>query len=134
MKNSFKTLAVALIAGIFTFSTVLASEPIENKLTPSKSFDVGMYRIINSMKVNVTIEKTKGNSLEITLKNDKNETIYTEFVSKKLVAFAKKFDLTGLTDGKYRFEISDGKETITKEINVETHTPTPTDYRTVVVK
>lgn len=134
MKKTIKNFAVALAAGIFTFSTVLATEPVATKLDGNKSFDVGMYRIINSMRVSVAIEKTQGNIVEIRLKNDKNEVIYTEFVGKKSIKFAKKFDLTGLADGKYRFEISNGKEMITKEINVETHQPTPADYRTVEVK
>jgi hypothetical protein len=134
MKKNLKNIAIALVAGIFTFSTVLATEPMETKLDANKSFDVGMYRIVNSMKVNVAVEKLKGNIVEITLKNDKNEVIYTEFIGKKLVKFSKKFDLTGLVDGKYRFEITNGKETITKEVNVETHQPIPADYRTVEVK
>jgi hypothetical protein len=134
MKTQIKNFAIALVAGIFTFSTVLAAEPIESKLEANKTFDVGMYRIVNSMKVNVSIEKLKGNTVEVRLKNDKNETIYTEFIGKKLLKFSKKFDLTGLVDGKYRFEITNGKETITKEVNVETHQPTPADYRTVEVK
>jgi hypothetical protein len=134
MKTLRKNIAMALVAGIFSFSTVLASEPFENNLDANKSFDVGMYRITNSMKVNVMIEKLKGNRVEISLKNDKNETIYTEYVGKKLVKFSKKFDLTGLADGKYHFEITNGKEKITKEVNLETHQPIPTDYRTVEVK
>lgn len=129
-----KNFAMALVAGIFTFSTVMATEPIERKIETKKSFEVGMYRIVNSMTVNVMIEKIAGKPLEISLKNDKNETIYTEYVGKKSSKFAKKFDLTGLEDGKYHFDISSGKEKITKEINLETHQPNPADYRTVVVK
>ncbi len=123
---------MALVAGIFTFSTVLATEPIETK--SDKTFDVSMYRIVNSMKVNVMIEKLEGKSVQIYLKNEKNEIIYTEFVGKKTSKFAQKFDLEGLTDGKYRFEITNGKETITKEVDVATHTPSVADYRTVEVK
>lgn len=134
MKKTIKNFAIALVAGIFTFSTVLATEPIDTKLEANKSFDVGMYRIVNSMKVNVAVEKLKGKTVEITLKNDKNEIIYTEFIGKKLVKFSKKFDLAGLADGKYRFVITNGKETITKEVNVETRQPMPADYRTVEVK
>lgn len=134
MKKNLKNFAMALVAGIFTFSTVLAAEPVDTKLDANKTFGVGMYRIVNSMKVNVAVEKLKGNTVEITLKNEKNETIYTEFVGKKLVKFSKKFDLTGLADGKYRFEITNGKEKITKEVNLETRQPIPADYRTVEVK
>jgi hypothetical protein len=138
MKTQIKNFAIALVAGVFTFSTVLASEPIgkkdESKTASKRTFDVGMYRVINSMKVNVLIEKQQGKALDITLKNDRNEVIYSEVVGKQTNKFSKKFDLTGLSDGKYRFEISNGKEVISKEVNLETHAPTPAEYRSVEVK
>ncbi|MER0440151.1 hypothetical protein [Emticicia sp. W12TSBA100-4] len=138
MKAQIKNFAIALVAGVFTFSTVLASEPIskkdESKTASKRTFDVGMYRVINSMKVNVLIEKQQGKALDITLKNDRNEVIYSEVVAKQTGKFSKKFDLTGLSDGKYRFEISNGKEVISKEVNLETHAPTPAEYRSVEVK
>ena len=138
MKKALKTFAIALTTGVFTFSTVLASEPIgkkdESKIVSKRTFEVGMYRIINSMKVNVLIEKQEGKSLDITLKNDRNEVIYSEVIGKKISKFSKKFDLVGLSDGKYRFEISNGKEAITKEVNLETHAPTPAEYRSMDVK
>ncbi len=138
MKAQIKNFAIALVAGVFTFSTVVASEPIgkkdESKTASKRTFDVGMYRVINSMKVNVLIEKKEGRALDITLKNDRNEVIYSEVVGKQANKFSKKFDLTGLSDGKYRFEISNGKEVISKEVNLETHAPTPAEYRSVEVK
>jgi len=129
MKKHVKNFAMALVAGLFTFSTVLATE-----LADGKSFDVGMYRVLNTMKINLTIAKSEGNWIEIRLKNDKNETIYVEVVNKKAKQFAKKFDLQGLEDGKYRFEISNGKEVVVKEVNLQTNLPNPIDYRTVEVK
>lgn len=138
MKTTVKNFAIALVAGVFTFSTVLASEPIgkkdESKTASKRTFDVGMYRVINSMKVNVLVEKQEGKALDITLKNDRNEVIYSEIIGKKASKFSKKFDLVGLADGKYRFEISNGKEVITKEVNLETHAPTPDEYRSMEVK
>src|SRR6218665_19273 len=118
MKKYAKNFALALVAGLFTFSAVSSTE-----LTEGKTFDVGMYRVVNTMKINVMIAKEEGNWVEIRLKNDKNETIYVEVVNRKAKQFAKKFDLQGLEDGKYRFEISNGKETVTKEINLQTKAP-----------
>ncbi|MFN3489052.1 MAG: hypothetical protein ACK4YV_07950 [Emticicia sp.] len=133
-----KNFAIALVASVFTFSTVLASEPIgkkdESKTASKRTFNVGMYHIINSMKVNVLIEKQEGKALDIALKNDRNEVIYSEVIGKKASRFSKKFDLVGLSDGKYHFEISNGKEVITKEVNLETHAPTPAEYRSMEVK
>lgn len=129
MKKNLKNFALALVAGLFTFTAVSATE-----LPEGKTFDVGMYRVVNTMKVNVTISKEQGNWVEIRIKNEKSETIYVEVVNRKAKQFAKKFDLEGLEDGKYRFEITNGKETIVKEINLQTNLPNPSDYRTVEVK
>ncbi|GAB3508945.1 hypothetical protein GCM10027442_15880 [Emticicia fontis] len=129
MKKQVKNFALALVAGLFTFTAVSATE-----LAEGKTFDVGMYRVLNTMKINMTIAKEQGNWVEVRLKNDKNETIYVEVINRKATQFAKKFDLTGLEDGKYRFEITNGKETITKEVNLQTKVPTVSEYRTVEVK
>lgn len=129
MKKSVKNFALALVAGLFTFTAVSATE-----LAEGKTFDVGMYRVVNTMKINLTIAKEQGNWVEIRIKNEKNETIYVEIVNRKTTQFAKKFDLQSLEDGKYRFEISNGKETVTKEINLQTKLPSASDYRTVEVK
>lgn len=129
MKKYVKNFALALVAGLFTFSAVSATE-----LPEGKTFDVGMYRVVNTMKINVMIAKEQGNWVEIRLKNADNETIYVEVVNRKTKQFAKKFDLEGLEDGKYRFEITNGKETIVKEINLQTNAPTVASYRTVEVK
>lgn len=129
MKKYVKNFALALVAGLFTFSAVSATE-----LPEGKTFDVGMYRVVNTMKINVMIAKEQGNWIEIRLKDADNETIYVEVVNRKTTQFAKKFDLEGLQDGKYRFEITNGKETIVKEINLQTNAPTVASYRTVEVK
>lgn len=129
MKKSVKNFALALVAGLFSISSVFATE-----LPEGKTFDVGMYRVMNTMKINVIIAKEQSNWVEIRLKNDKNETIYVEVVNRKTKQFAKKFNLEGLEDGTYRFEITNGKETVVKEVNVQTNSPKPTDYRTVEVK
>jgi len=129
MEKYVKNFALALVAGLFTFSAVSATE-----LPEGKTFDVGMYRVVNTMKINVMIAKEQGNWVEIRLKNADNETIYVEVVNRKTKQFAKKFDLEGLEDGKYRFEITNGKETIVKEINLQTNAPTVASYRTVEVK
>jgi len=129
MKTQVRNFALALVAGLFTFSAVSATE-----LPEGKTFDVGMYRVVNTMKINVMIAKEQGNWIEIRLKNKDNETIYVEVVNRKTTQFAKKFDLEGLEDGEYRFEITNGKETIVKEINLQTKAPTVASYRTVEVK
>lgn len=129
-----KNFAMALVAGLFTYTTVLANEPNDGRVTETKTFDVGMYRVVNSMKVNLLIEKEIGNSLEISLKNSNGEIIYVESLGKKMEKFAKKFDLSNLENGKYTFEIANGKEKIVKEIDVTSNQPINVVYRSIAIK
>lgn len=126
-----KPLAVALVASMFAIASANA-EP--TKPSDKKSFEVGMYRVVNTMKMNVLIEKIPGTWVEIRLKDSKNETVHVEFAQKKLTTFAKKFDLTGLEDGKYTFEITNGKETVKKEFELSTKVPNPSDIRSITIQ
>lgn len=126
-----KPLAVAFVASMFAIASAFA-EP--TKPSDKKSFEVGMYRVVNTMKMNVLIEKIPGTWVEIRLKDSRNETVHVEFVQKKLASFSKRFDLTGLEDGKYTFEITNGRETVKKEFELSTKVPNPSDFRSITIQ
>lgn len=126
-----KPLAVAFVASMFAIASAHA-EP--TKPSDKKSFEVGMYRVVNTMKMNVLVEKIPGTWVEIRLKDSRNETVHVEFAQKKLASFSKRFDLTGLEDGKYTFEITNGKETVKKEFELSTKVPNPSDIRSITIQ
>ncbi len=128
MKTLFKTLAIALVATGLTFN----ANAVDDK-TNKATFNVGMYRVENTMKMNVLVEKMEGSTTNIALKDSKGETIYSETLSKKGTKYSKKWNLENLADGKYNFVISNGSEKIVKEVNLSTKNPTPADYRTIAL-
>src|SRR6218665_1324011 len=108
MKKQVKNFAWALVAGLFTFSSVSASVVPTEKNT----FDVGLVTVKEGIKVNLMISKPGSNWVSIYLKNDKNEVLYSENMLKKEKQFAKTFNLADIEDGKYRFVITDGRNTV----------------------
>lgn len=121
MKNLVKTFAIAALAAI-TFSSNAGNENV----TPSKSktFEVGMYQSINTLQMNVMIEKTTDKNITVVLKNQNGKVLYKGNVDKNSAVYHGKYDMTGLADGTYTFEFTKGDEKIVKEINLTTDQPT----------
>jgi hypothetical protein len=124
MKNLVKTFAIAALAAI-TFSSNAANE----NATPNKSktFEVGMYQSVNTLQMNVMIEKTADKDLLVVLKDEKGEVLSREHVRKGEKSYHGKYDMSQLEDGKYTFEFTKGTEKIVKEVNLVTTKPTTTN-------
>ena len=122
MKTFVKSFAIAVLSVMsFVASATNTNEPASTK----KPFAVGMYQTINTMKMNVLIEKTTNKNLYISLKNEKGDVLHKERVGKTNEKYHGKFDLSELEDGKYSFEITDGESKIVKTVNIGTKTPEP---------
>lgn len=120
MKKLFKTFALIALTSFATFAT-------ETTESTASNFEIGMYSITNSSKVRLMLEKEKGVSLSISLKNKKGEVIFQEFVSKKSTSYNKYFKLASLEDGTYIFEIDNGSEKLTKTVSTATITNRKTE-------
>jgi hypothetical protein len=124
MKNLAKTLSA------MTFISNASNSGVAP--TKSKTFEVGMYKSVNTLKMNVLIEKNTDSNLSIVLKNEQGEELYTERISKNSKVYHGKFDMSNLVDGKYTFEFIKGGEKIIKEVNLATETPTESNRQIVV--
>lgn len=124
MKTIIKTLFVAVTLVATSFANINANNP-----SKTSSFEVGIYQTVNTLKLNLMIEKQVGNRLEITIKNDKGEILYTETIAKNDAKYHGKFDFSQLGDGQYSVEIANGKDKIIKNINLSTNTPEPETNR-----
>lgn len=89
-----------------------------NPTPQPKSFAVGMYNVTHTRTLKVFIEKSKGDDLKITLKNDVGIIISDNNVPKKSTKEGYAYDLISLQPGKYTLEIKNDKEIFSKEINV----------------
>jgi hypothetical protein len=129
MKNLAKTFAIAALSAISLISNASNNGAAPTK---SKTFEVGMYQSVNTLKMNVVIEKNTDSNLTVTLKNEKGDELYSEKINKNSKLYHGKFDMSNLEDGKYTFEFIKGGEKIVKEVNLATETPTESNRQIVL--
>jgi hypothetical protein len=121
MKILVKTFAIAALSAMTFISNATDTNVAPMK---AKTFEVGMFQSINSLKMNVMIEKTDDKDLIVVLKDSKGDILIRERVAKKDKSYHAKYDLSELEDGKYTFEFTKGDEKIVKEVNLVTTKPT----------
>lgn len=93
--------------------------------TPSASFEVGVYPIQHSSKLAVAVAKYHQKRLSLRLVNPKNEVLYQETLGKNQSKYSRKLDLSTLPDGLYQLQITDGQDTVVREVNLSTSKPEP---------
>jgi hypothetical protein len=120
MKTLVKTFAIAALSAM----TFISNATEKNAPTKATTFEVGMFQSINTMKMNVLIEKSTDSDLVVVLKDSKGDILVRERVSKKDKSYHAKYDLSELEDGKYTFEFTKGDEKLVKEVNLVTTKPT----------
>ncbi|MFT4032330.1 MAG: hypothetical protein QM669_07910 [Siphonobacter sp.] len=115
---------------IFSVATVSAAPANEDPKAPVKaSYAINIFKSQEN-KVNFLLEKVKGKKLTITLRNAKGESLFSENLAKNTEGYARRFDMSSLTDGIYTIEVTDGETIQKKEINLNTEQPA----RLVVIK
>jgi hypothetical protein len=129
MKNLVKTFAIAALSAVSLISNATDKSVAPTK---SKTFEVGMYQSVNTLKMNVMIEKSTDKNLSVVLKDEKGEILYYERVAKGTKSYHGKYDLSKLTDGKYTFEFTKGDEKVVKEVNLSSEAPTESSRQIVV--
>jgi uncharacterized protein YegP (UPF0339 family) len=122
MKTLVKTFAIAALSAITFFSNATDTNTNGVAPTKSKTFEVGIYQSINTMKMNVMIEKSTDKDLTVVLKDKNGEILASQRVGKNDKSYHAKFDMSELEDGKYTFEFTKGNEKVTKEIQLSTKT------------
>ena len=135
MKNVTKSIFAAA-CGILLLSANVSAAIIkpkaECKNNRCDNFSVGMYRVKNTLSMNVLLEKTKGERVMIRLLNDKGIVMHEEIVAKSLEKYGRRLNFSEIQDGNYVLEISDENEKIVKNINLATTEITETQTRNLV--
>ena len=124
MSNILKTAAVAAFA-LFTFAAQVQADPIvspkaECKNNTCDKFRVGMYRVRDTMSMNVMMEKERGEKVAIRLMDSKGKLLHEEFVPKYITKTGRKISFDEMGDGVYTLEISNDYEKIVKSIYLST--------------
>ena len=131
MKKLFKTFAILLLATATTFATT--SEDDKKKVKQPTSFDIGMYNVKNTSTIRLMLEKAKGDIITIKLRDETGDILHKEVVRKNNTFYKTNFQLDGLSDGTYQFEISSDNEKVVREVTVSTNVPTPVVYKELTI-
>ena len=115
MKNLVKTFAIAALSAV---SLISNGADVNTAPTKSKTFEVGMFQSVHTLKMNVMIEKSTDNIMFVVLKDEKGTILHNERVTKGAAKYHVKYDLSELPDGKYTFEFTKGNEKMIKEVNL----------------
>ena len=121
MKNLVKIFTIAALSAVSLISNGAGNNTVPTK---SKTFEVGMYQSVNTLKMNVMIEKSTDKNLSVVLKDEKGNILHDERVTKGTKNYHGTYDLSGLADGKYTFEFTKGDEKVIKEVHLTSEAPT----------
>lgn len=136
MKTPVRLLLVAAAALVLAQTPLRAEEKptvpkAKAKAAVPQTFGMNMFPKINSTKMNLLLENPYGIKLKIRLLNEKNEVVYNESVGRKQTKYWRKFDMSQLKDGRYRFEVSNGVETQSREVDLSTNQPVVPNERLI---
>lgn len=133
MKNVRKMLVAALCSVMMSGAVFATAGPGQTASTPTdETFQVGMYRVQNSLSMKVLLEKETGEKVYVRLLNQRGQVLHEETLNKKMKKYARNFDFSQISDGNYTLEVTNGTQSIRKEIQLATKDIVETPARTLV--
>ncbi len=112
MKTQLKTIACAIALSV---SSVAFATGKSNKQVPK--FEASAY-IAKDASLHINVVKLSEGWVKVSLKDAKNNEIYSENIAKNDLQYALKMNVSNLSDGTYTLQIASDNQTITKQINL----------------
>lgn len=119
MKTIARQSLNALLVSLLTLASPTLAQTTEpgDSVPRERSFDVGMY-LGKQWNINLTLAARQPERIMITLKDPSNTVLYRESLKKRQTKYWRGFNFDGVAAGTYQFEISDGRQTIVRRIEV----------------
>lgn len=112
-------LAMALSLSSFAAEDSDKKEHPQKEETTKKAFDAYLFKVPNSNKVKLVVDKNSDARLRIMLTGKDGKVYYSETNDDKQSKYRRQFDMNDLTEGVYYFELYSKKQTLIKEIKIE---------------
>ena len=116
MRTSARFIVSALLTSLLLSGTVQATEP-SDPVAKENSFDVLMYLGAHG-KVNLNLAINRSKRVTVTLMDVKKDVLYQDFLKQSPHCYQLKFNFEGSKSGVYQIEISDGKNTVVRQVEV----------------
>lgn len=121
MKNSIKSLALALTFSVAAAATSFAETTPSNRAT-TVSYEESVYSTRDG-KLAIALNKEVGGTVKIQLKNTEGYVLYSHQVAKNESQSRLRLDLSELPDGVYQVEITNGSDAKTHTVTLTTPQP-----------
>ncbi|WP_159469834.1 hypothetical protein [Dyadobacter sp. 3J3] len=112
-------LALALSLGSFTSEASDKKEHPQKEESTKKAFEAYLVKVPNTNKVKLMVDKNTEGRLRILLTGKDGKIYYSETNDDKQSKYRRQFDMNDLTDGVYYFELYSKKQTLIKEIKIQ---------------
>ncbi|WP_128547551.1 hypothetical protein [Larkinella soli] len=119
MKTIANQLLITLLAGVLALTSHAQANPngTDDSTAADAFFAVGMVPDLKD-RINLFVDVYAPKVVSIKLKDERNNVLYEESLSRKESRFWRKFDLKELGPGKYRFIIAAGKQKVIRQVQI----------------
>ncbi|TLU94399.1 hypothetical protein [Dyadobacter sediminis] len=111
--------AAALTLSLASFTTDKKKNSEEKETASRATIQASLYKLSDSNKVKLSVDKSTGDKLKITLKDKTGRLYYTEVYNEDDSRYRRVFDLNDMNDGKYTFELFYNKQKVVKTIEIQ---------------
>ncbi len=124
--KNMKTISTIFALVAFASSTIFANTEATSS-NKAQHFAIGVYQGKGTQTMHIMVDKEVGNRVSILVKDHAGRVIHQEYITKKTATYHGKFDFSEATEGTYQIEITDGKETLVKQIHISNTQATATN-------
>lgn len=122
VKQIVIALAIGLLLNVPSFARSVGPQPLPAVSSPEKpAFQMGMYQVINSLNVNVMIDKVLGQRVTVEVLNEQGGVLYRDVIGKKQRKYARTLNFSEMSDGQYDVVISSGSQKVVRQVQLATH-------------
>jgi hypothetical protein len=111
--------ALALTLSLASFTTDKKKNNEETTAANAVAFDAALYKVRETNKVKLSVNKAADETLRIILKDKGGNVFYSEVFDNNDAKYRRVFDLDKMNDGVYYFELFYNKEKLVKEVQIQ---------------
>ncbi|MCF2486864.1 hypothetical protein [Dyadobacter sp. CY347] len=111
--------ALALTLSLASFTTDKKKNHEDKAASNAVTFDAALYKVKETNKVKLSVNKAADEKLRITLKDKGGNVFYSEVYDNNGSKYRRVFDLEEMNDGVYYFELFYNKEKLVKEVQIK---------------
>ncbi|CAG5071207.1 hypothetical protein DYBT9623_03365 [Dyadobacter sp. CECT 9623] len=110
--------AIALTLSLASFTTD-KKKNLEEKEANAVAFDAGLYRISDTNKVRLSVNKSPNDRIKVVVKDKVGNVYYSEVFEDSNSKYRRVFNLDEMQDGTYYFEMHNKSKKLIKEVQIE---------------